>query len=157
MLNSSLVGRPAVRSAERCSATQQLFKVLIHGCEQIPRKLDGWGVAYICAPTEHAQGLPLLVQGRYNCISGKLNHPWDFLNPNSQVSWEVPESRLLACTTIFDVKRMVTRRRPPKRKLPCQEFILKGPQGKRTGEENQRGTLWGHISRDHWGSQHWEQ
>lgn len=160
MLNSSLEGRPAVRSAERCSAVQQLFKVLIHSCEQIPWKLDGCGgggCLHLCLHGACTRITTLGTEGGYNCTSGKLNHPRDFLNPDSQVSWEVPESRLLACTIILDINGMVTRRRPPKTKIPCQEFILKGPQGKRSGEENQQGTLWGHISRDHQGSQHWEQ
>lgn len=160
VLNSSLEGRPAVRSAERCSAVQQLFKVLIHSCEQIPWKLDGCGRGGLLTsvpPWSMHKDYHSWYKVGYNCTSGKLNHPRDFLNPDSQVSWEAPESRLLACTIILDINGMVTRRRPPKPKIPRQEFILKGPQGKRSGEENQQGTLWGHISRDHQGSQHWEQ
>lgn len=130
MLNNSLEGRPAVRSAERCSAVQPLFMVLIHSCEQIPWKLDGWGVAHICASMERAQGLPLLVQRGYNCTSGKFNHPWDFLNPDSQVSWEVPGSRLLACTTILDINGMVTRRKTSQNKNSMSRIYSEGFPGK---------------------------
>lgn len=86
------------------------------------------GCLHLCLHEACTRITTLGTEGGYNCTSGKLNHPRDFLNPDSQVSWEVPESRLLACTIILDINGMVTRRRPPKPKIPCQEFILKVPR-----------------------------
>lgn len=56
VLNSALVGRPAVRSANRLSRVTAAVQGADHSCDQTPLKLTrSLGVAYTCVSMECAQ------------------------------------------------------------------------------------------------------